>query len=602
MSESEYRAETAHMAERNRLLSVLLHVSNLASHDTDVRTLAEAVLERLHGLLPCDGSLCYVQEGNRLVNVAQKGPIRDFIGKHPLLSQGLPIGQSFLSQRKSLLVPDLWDADAQTVLLREQLSSFLDGPGSVARCWLFLPLVLRGRSMGVILATHHEPRRFDAEDKVFGTAFAHQAAIEFENARLDRDARQRTDEVRTMLQVQRAITRRVEPDAVLKLIADEACRLTGSGGALVFLDEPGSWRLACASGQAAVHLPEAEALPASVLSVLSDMGRTQRPYHLQGGRTGSIRHDGLLRHYGLESLLCVPIVSEEGTLGLVGVTKPAEGGFQADDLRILSLLSSSAVLGVENARLYESERRLRGQEAERAATAERSRLARELHDAVTQTLFSASLIAEALPRIWEKNPELGRERLEEVRLLTRGALAEMRTLLLELRPKALEGSSLEDLVKHLVMAASGRSGMMVASQTTGCDGLPVDAKLAVYRIVQEALNNIVKHAGATHVHILIKGNCPGNVSTHADAGISTCRMGESVCLSEDKRTCTALEMEISDDGEGFNPDAVPGGHLGIGIMRERAESAGATFRVVSGTKSGTTIQVQWQWKKTGSGE
>ena len=94
-------------------------------------------------------------------------------------------------------------------------------------------------------------------------------------------------------------------------------------------------------------------------------------------------------------------------------------------------MASSAVMGVENARLYEAERKLRQQEAEKATGAERTRLARELHDAVTQTLFSASLVAEVLPRIWAKNPDKGMERLEEVRLLTRGALAEMRTLLLE---------------------------------------------------------------------------------------------------------------------------------------------------------------------------
>src|SRR5450756_1533211 len=103
-ADAESLTETARMADRNRLLSVLLHVSNLTGHDADVRTLAEAVLERLHGLLFCDGSLCYVQEGNRLVNLAQKGPIRDIVGKHPIMNQLLPIGQTFLNRRQPLIL------------------------------------------------------------------------------------------------------------------------------------------------------------------------------------------------------------------------------------------------------------------------------------------------------------------------------------------------------------------------------------------------------------------------------------------------------------------------------------------------------------------
>lgn len=552
-ADAESLTETARMADRNRLLSVLLHVSNLTGHDADVRTLAEAVLERLHGLLFCDGSLCYVQEGNRLVNLAQKGPIRDIVGKHPIMNQLLPIGQTFLNRRQPLIIPDLWLADAATTLLRDQISLFLEGPGAVARCWLFLPMILRGRTVGVILAAHHVPGQFDAEDRVFGAAFAHQAAIEFENARLDRDARKRSDEVRTMLQVQRAITKRVELVDVLQLIADEACRLTASGGALVFLEEQGSWRLAGASGRTSSHVLEVERDPSLVQSALSDMGRTGRPYHLQQGHAGSVRHEGFLRQYGLESLLCVPVVSEDGTLGLVGVTQPAEGGFQADDLRILSL-------------------------------------------------FSASLIAEVLPRIWEKNPEQGRERLEEVRLLTRGALAEMRTLLLELRPKALEGTTLEELLKHLSAAAAGRSGMEVSSTISGCDGLPFEVKLALYRIVQEALNNIVKHARATFVRIQMKGNgfCQGVAGV--EAGVGCRQTNVSIRANEMVKSCTFLEMEIRDDGEGFNPDFIPDGHLGVGIMRERAASIGATFEMESGKKHGTTIRVLWQQKKTGSGE
>jgi signal transduction histidine kinase len=134
---------------------------------------------------------------------------------------------------------------------------------------------------------------------------------------------------------------------------------------------------------------------------------------------------------------------------------------------------------------------------EEATMVERTRLARELHDAVSQTLFSASLIAEVLPRIWERNPEEGRKRLEEVRQLTRGALAEMRTLLFELRPAALQDVDIRDLLKQLGESVTGRSRIPVTLEINGECELPLDVKIALYRLCQEALNNIVKHAQAS---------------------------------------------------------------------------------------------------------
>ena len=570
-------AEATRMAERNRLLSVLLHVSNLSSADADPRTLGEAVLERLHGLLFCDSSLCYLISGKRLVHVARKGPLRDYVGRHSLQQPMMPFSKEFLNSRQPLCVPDLLEDLPETTMLRERLSQFLDGPGSIARCWLFLPMILRGRVVGLIVAAHHEPGHFDADDRVFGAAFAHQAAIEFENARLARDARMRTDEVRTMLEVQQAIARRVDLQDVLQLIAEEARKLTDSGGSLVFLREGSEWALSGATGHSAHQALSTACQPVDVQAELCGLVATGRPYHLRLGANGGTRFSRLLAAYGIEDMLCVPIVaggrgSRQEAMGLLCVVKPVEGGFASDDLRILSLLASSTVMGVENARLYASERLLRQQEAEKAANAERVRLARELHDAVTQTLFSASLVAEVLPRIWAKNPEQGMERLEEVRLLTRGSLAEMRTLLLELRPKALEQTALDELLKQLVHAASGRARIPVTTAFSGCGELPFEVKLGLYRIAQEALNNVVKHARATRVDVAAKGHCGP------------------------EGACESVILEIEDDGVGFDPEEVPGGHFGMDIMRERAHSFGGSMEVTSGSSCGTRIQVLWPAK------
>jgi signal transduction histidine kinase len=212
-------------------------------------------------------------------------------------------------------------------------------------------------------------------------------------------------------------------------------------------------------------------------------------------------------------------------------------------------------LAIENAQL-------RDDAEEMAVIGERHRLARELHDAVTQTLFSASLIADVLPRIWERDPEMGTAKLEELRELTRGALAEMRTLLLELRPATLTESSLAELLRQLAAAVIGRSRLQVDVVVEGERPLPPETQVALYRIAQEALNNIVKHAGATQVTINLRF-------------LPDC-----------------VEMVVVDNGRGFDATAVSIHSLGLGIMRERAAKINANLQVESVIGEGTTIRVQ----------
>ena len=201
--------------------------------------------------------------------------------------------------------------------------------------------------------------------------------------------------------------------------------------------------------------------------------------------------------------------------------------------------------------------------AQDAVFAERTRLARDLHDAVTQTLFSATLIADVLPEIWEMNASEGKRRLEEVRQLTRGALAEMRTLLVELRPNALVEVPLSTLLRQLTEALTGRARISIQLSAEGERKLPADAQVGLYRIAQEALNNVVKHARATQA-------------------VVTLRLGDTVRLT------------VADNGTGFEPGMVTADHLGLKIMRERADAIGAKFSVYSEAGEGTQISVVWQ--------
>ncbi|MBN1667461.1 MAG: PAS domain S-box protein, partial [Anaerolineales bacterium] len=206
--------------------------------------------------------------------------------------------------------------------------------------------------------------------------------------------------------------------------------------------------------------------------------------------------------------------------------------------------------------------RLREKAAQDAVTAERTRLARDLHDAVTQTLFSTTLIADVLPDIWTMDPEEGKRRLEEVRQLTRGALAEMRTLLVELRPNALVEVPLPTLLRQLTEAMIGRSRISIQLNAEGERKLPAEVQVGLYRIAQEAMNNIVKHARASQA-------------------VVTLRLGETV------------RLVVADNGEGFDPSTVTADHLGLRIMRERAEAIGAKLTIYSEAGEGTQISVTW---------
>jgi ligand-binding sensor domain-containing protein/signal transduction histidine kinase len=240
--------------------------------------------------------------------------------------------------------------------------------------------------------------------------------------------------------------------------------------------------------------------------------------------------------------------------------------------RTAALSRTNELLMQEIAERKRAEEALAQRAAEAAVAAERSRLARDLHDAVTQLLFSASLIAEALPGIWESDQDEGRELLGELRRLSRGALAEMRTLLLELRPASLTETSLVELLHQLAEAATGRTELSIEVRADGVPALPRDTHIALYRIAQEALNNVIKHARASR------------------ATISLC------CLpSEDPGDGQQqVTLAVSDDGCGFDPGRVRPDHMGLGIIRERAERIGAELGVESQPGRGTEVMVRWR--------
>ncbi len=270
---------------------------------------------------------------------------------------------------------------------------------------------------------------------------------------------------------------------------------------------------------------------------------------------GKMQH--LLEEIGIHRLVILPLIAHSQPTGYFCLGAYEERGIPESDLSLLRAIGQQIGIAIENALLYERAEEL-------AVAAERSRLARELHDAVTQTLFSASLIAEVLPELTKINPDEAARKITELRQLTRGALAEMRTLLLELRPNSLTELSLSDLLAQLAEAANSRGRVTVEISVEGAVSIPLEVKQVYYRIAQEALNNTVKHARATKA---------------------------SICLVQ---TGAQLCMTIRDDGRGFDPQHIRPESMGLTIMRERSEAIGAELRIESVPQEGTCITVCWQ--------
>jgi signal transduction histidine kinase len=259
----------------------------------------------------------------------------------------------------------------------------------------------------------------------------------------------------------------------------------------------------------------------------------------------------------VQTIAFVPLQLREQVLGFLGLEMLGEERTITDEeSNLLGIFSLDIAHLIENSRLFEKAREL-------ITTEERTRLASELHDSVTQTLFTASVLAEATPRMLDKDQAIARQYMQQLSVLIRGALAEMRSMLIELRSGELANQSLDQLLTTLIEAAQTRSHTEIVLSMIQTPDLPKDVTMALYRIAREALNNALVHASATQIQV-------------------------SLISGQDQ-----VELHVRDTGCGFNPHEIPAGHLGIRIMAERAAKAGCDLKIESKPEEGTDVIIRW---------
>jgi two-component system, NarL family, sensor histidine kinase DevS len=422
--------------------------------------------------------------------------------------------------------------------------------------FLGVPVLLRGVAYGNLYLTEKEDGAdFSDEDQALVELLASQAAVAIENARLYESATRWSRQLESLIEVSGALSRETDLDVLLDLVARRLLELLDAR--VVTLALPAGeddLRIVTAAGEGADELVGSTmSLAETKAGRVLDRGRSER---VDAVVDDPEVHRGFTRSFGARAGIWVPLVVSNRPIGVITaydkLTAP-DARFSEDDVRLAETFAARAAVAVE---LSERVARETLRRIVAAQELERQRLARELHDETGQALTSILLGLKQLEGA--ESPEA----LHAVRELVVATLQDVRRLAVELRPKVLDDFGLVPALERLTQGFAEHTGITVDLEaSTITERVPVEVETAIFRIVQEALTNVVKHARAQRVSVLV---------TRADGRI---------------------RAVIEDDGTGFDPGAADGG-IGLIGMRERIELLDGSLVVESSATSGTTVAVE----------
>jgi signal transduction histidine kinase len=454
------------------------------------------------------------------------------------------------------------------VLIRDaqplRLHDIADDPRSVGfppnhppmKSFLGVPIVLRGVAYGNLYLTEKAGGQdFTDEDSELSQLLAAQAAVAIENARLYESSTRWLRQVESLNEVGNALSSELELGPLLALVARRLQELVDAKLVLIALPEGDVLRVAAAEGESSFGVVGLElALGGSKAGRVLDRGRSERIDSLLDDPEVDQQ---ATRRMGVHSGLYVPLLVRGRPIGIV-IAHDKHGpspAFSEDDLRLAESLGSRAAIAVDLSERVSQDSVRRVVEAQEL---ERTRLARELHDETGQALTSILLGLKPLEQAAES--EESRQALESVRELVFSTLRNVRRLAVELRPSALDDFGLVPAVERLTETFREQSGLRVELESQLDETrLPSEAETTLYRVIQEALTNVIKHAGANGVSILLQ------------------------------RKSNAVVAVIEDDGSGFDPGNTRPDALGLVGMRERVSLAGGRLQVESTPGAGTTV-------------
>lgn len=545
--------ENVRLAERSaRLLAkeqLLAALGRDVGATLDLAVILERAIERVAAAFG-SGALALLDDTGGLVIVAAAPAEAGLLGARFSLGQGM-IG---------------WVAQHGRAFFANQFDDRPDfapvDPG--ARSAIGVPLLSGGQVIGVLNVGAPRPNAFTYEDVDLLEAIAAQVGGPITSARLYAEAQglaaqvqRRADQLAVINAIARTASASLDQEVSLPEVTAEIRRGFDYDQVDLFLvdEETNELVLAASDGRVAPN----------------QIGYRQ---HLNLGLVGRAARSGrvllandvyaepdylrIVEREAVRAELVVPIVASGRVIGVLNLESPRAEAFTSEDVHILATVTDVLAGALENARLY--------RKAQAAAVLEeRNRLARELHDSVTQQLFSMTLTAQAARAQLARNPQRVAAQLERLQETATAALAEMRALIYQLRPPALRDQGLVAALQQHAQQLARREGIVIALSVVGDERFARGIEQPIYRIVQEALNNVVKHANARNVQVMLE-------------------------LSNEQ-----LRVRVADDGQGFDPAATPSGdgrHLGVLSMRERAAELGGTMELRSAVGSGTEVIVR----------
>jgi PAS domain S-box-containing protein len=388
------------------------------------------------------------------------------------------------------------------------------------------------------------------------------------NAQQDLELRvaERTRELNTVLEVSHNLVATLDLSTLLQVIMEQTEQVCSYSRASIYLYEAGSMALLASRvpGGNLTTMPPSFRLQTDLTgplwvnilrpepSIIDDVHSDDDPVAIELRNAVGVpaTERGTA---GIRSWMGVPLQLKDRVVGLLALTHEEYAFFKPRQYALVQAIANQAAVAIENARLYESAQQL-------AAVEERQRLARELHDSVSQALYGIALGARTARAQLDRDPARAVEPVDYVLQLAEAGLAEMRALIFELRPESLEIEGLVAAMEKQVAATSARYGIKVSGEFDSEPDLSLSDKEVFYRVAQEALHNVVKHARATEATIRL----------HNNAGVV---------------------LEVSDNGIGFDTGGSFPGHMGLISMSERAANIGANINVESQPGKGTTIRL-----------
>jgi PAS domain S-box-containing protein len=572
--EEAYQTLEQRVEERTRELSTLLDVSKKLASTLELEPLLGSILDELKSVVHCEGCTIYGLEYGELVARAYRGPMPQETAMSLRWRADNPLDRLAIRGRKPVLVSDTHGDSPEAQAYRESMGELQETLFPHIGCWLGVPLIVRDDVIGVLTLHHNRPNFLTRAHASFAMAFANQAAVAIENARLYEAEQNRREEsegrrrvAEGMREILAVLNSRQSLPEILDFIATQTCRLLGSQAAAILRLKDGHLRIQAACGLEDDYVVGmilrpgeggggralAERQPV-IISELAEAAFLAPEQEIPPEPQKSLI-ERLLREY--RSILSVPLIVQGRDYGAITIYYSAPQEFSEEDLSLAMSVSDQVALAIENARLQE-------QAGQAAAMEERGRLARELHDSVTQSLYSVTMYTEAAARLMTaRQAAEAAEYLRDARDTAQEALREMRLMIYQLRPPVLEKGGLAVALQVRLDAVERRGGIHAELIVEGEDRLPPAIQAELHQIAQEALNNALKHAHAREVGVRLHFG--------------------------DAATCLAVQ----DDGVGFELAAAQaGGGMGLPGMVERAQKVGARLEIETVPGLGTKVLVE----------